>query len=113
MPVNRNRFNSSGGSLALTLTHHAKERMAVRGLRLDALDAVLTYGRVVYTRGADIYAIGRKEIARYAREGVDLAAYDGIQVVVTSDGIILTIYRNRCFHGLRNRCGHRRRPAAA
>ena len=37
------------------------------------LDVALSFGRVVYIRGADIYAIGRKEVALYAREGIDLA----------------------------------------
>ena len=41
---------------------------------------------VVYVRGADLYAIGRKEIARYAKEGIDLSAFHGVQVVVTAEG---------------------------
>ncbi len=94
------------------LTQHAMERMATRGVRADAIDAVLSFGRVVYIRGADIYAIGRKEVALYAREGIDLAAYEGIQIVVTSDGHILTVYRNRSFSGLRQRGTSWRRPVA-
>lgn len=105
------RFDSHGTEDRLTLTSHARERMATRGLRTDAIDAALAYGRVIHVRGADIYAIGRKEIERYAEDGIDLAAYDGVQVVST-DGVIVTVYRNRSFSGLRNRYSFRRRPVA-
>lgn len=95
-----------------TLTRHAVERMAARGIRATALDAVLSFGRVACLRGADIYAIGRKEVAFYAREGIDLSAYEGIQAVVTPGGHVLTAYRNRSFNGLRVRGLSRRRAAA-
>lgn len=104
----KNRFEPNRTVGRFTLTNHAKERMATRGLRADAIDAALAYGRVVYVRGADIYAIGRKEIARYAEEGIDLSSYDGVQVVVTADGAILTVYRNRSFNRLRDRRAYRR-----
>ena len=108
-----NRFEAHRTEGRFTLTNHAKERMAKRGLRSDAIDAALAYGRVVYVRGADIYAIGRKEIARYAKEGIDLSAYDGVQIVGTADGTILTVYRNRSFNGLRDRRMYRRPLALA
>jgi hypothetical protein len=108
MPANDNRLvcRSEG---RFTLTKHARERMAARGLRADAVESVLWFGRAVHTRGADIYVIGRKEVAKYAREGLDLAAFEGIQVVATCDGQIVTVYRNRRFRGLRplRRAGRR------
>ena len=111
MPA-KNRFKPDIADGRCVLTKHAEERMATRGLRVNAINAALAFGRVVYVRGADIYAIGRKEIARYAEEGIDLSAYDGVQVVVTADGAILTVYRNRSFNGLRDRRTYRRRPLA-
>jgi hypothetical protein len=110
MPANDNHFETYRADGRFTLTNHAKERMATRGLRANAIDAALAYGRVVHIRGADIYAIGRKEIARCAKEGIDLSAYDGVQVVVTADGAILTVYRNRSFSGLRDRGTQRGLP---
>jgi hypothetical protein len=109
--MHRSPFRPLRAAGRFTLTQHAKERMATRGVRADAIDAALEFGRVVYIRGADIYAIGRKEIARHLREGIDLSAYEGIQVVVTSDGYILTVYRNRSFNGLRARGSSWRRAA--
>lgn len=112
MPANDNRPELYRIEGRFILTSHAEERMATRRLRPDAVDAALIYGRLVYVRGAEIYAIGRKEIARYREEGINLSAYDGVQVVVSANGIILTVYRNRSFNGLRQRRTHRRRPFA-
>ena len=82
------------------LTRHASRRMAGRGLSHSAVQAAIEYGRVVYIRGAVISAIGRKEVDRFARQGIDLSLYDGIQVVCAPEGTILTAYRNRDFRGL-------------
>ena len=86
--------------------------MACRGVRPRAVHIALTFGRVVRTRGADIYAVGRKEVERYAREGIDLESYEGTQVVVGLNGRIVTVYRNSDFRGLRPRYPARRRSAA-
>ena len=110
-PSNHLRTHRTEGRF--TLTQHGTERMATRGVRADAIDAVLSYGRVVYIRGADIYTIGRKEVALYALDGIDLAPYEGIQIVVTSGGQILTVYRNRSFSGLRQRGNSWRRALAS
>ena len=89
------------------LTKHAKRRMEARRLPEDAVNAALDHGRIVHARGAEIYAIGRNEIARCRREGVDLSAYEGVQVVCSPDGTVLTVYKNRNFRGLRSRARHR------
>ena len=94
------------------LTTHAKQRMACRGIRAAAVDAAITYGRVVHVRGADIYVIGRKEVEHHVRLGIDLDPYEGNQVVVASSGCVLTVYRNRNFRGLRPRGTARRRVVA-
>lgn len=83
------------------LTDHARQRMNMRRISSSAIVAVLRYGRVAIVRGAVIYAIGRKEVERFAVEGIDLAPHEGVQVVCSHDGAILTAYRNRDFRGLR------------
>ncbi|MCL2824737.1 MAG: DUF4258 domain-containing protein [Polyangiaceae bacterium] len=104
-----NYYGPTRTDRSYVVTKHAKKRMATRCLRADAVGAALNYGRVVHARGAVTYAIGRKEIARYAVDGINLSDYDGVQVVVTSDGTILTVYRNRCFKRLRDFNSHRSR----
>lgn len=93
--------------LGTMLTRHAAERMSTRRLPAAAVTAVITYGRTVRTRGAEILAIGRREVEMYEREGIDLSRYEGVQVVCSREGVVLTVYRNRDFRGLRPRAGRR------
>lgn len=62
-----------------------------------------------WTRGARIYAIGRREVERYRAQGVDLDPFEGVQVVTKLDGAVLTVYRNRDLRGLRRDDHPRRR----
>ncbi|KFA90327.1 hypothetical protein Q664_29390 [Archangium violaceum Cb vi76] len=86
-----------------SLSQHAQQRMRMRGIPLEAVCAALWYGRVVRTRDAEFYVIGHQEIRRYAHEGIDLTAYEGVHVVCTDEGHILTVYRNRDLSHLRPR----------
>lgn len=88
------------------LTDHAHRRMTARRVSPEALDAVLLHGRVCHVRGAEIHALGHKEVERLEREGVDLRRYEGLQVVCAIDGAVLTVYRNRDFRGLRREGKH-------
>jgi hypothetical protein len=83
------------------LSWPAKSQMEARSLTADAVRGVLKYGRTSWTRGARIYAIGRKEVQHYRRQGVDLSRFEGVHVVESADGTILTVYRNRDLRGLR------------
>ncbi|MCC6630142.1 MAG: hypothetical protein IT340_22405 [Chloroflexi bacterium] len=93
-----------------TFTQHPLHKMHARRLSADAVTAALAYGRAAWTRGARIYAIGRREVERYRTLGVDLDPFEGVQVVTKPDGAILTVYRNRDLRGLRrgNHLRHRR-----
>jgi hypothetical protein len=83
------------------LTAHALNRMDGRRLSTEAVRFALTYGRSSWTRGAKIYAIGRKEVERWRGTGVNLAAFEGVHVVTAGDGAILSVYRTRDLRGLR------------
>lgn len=98
---------ASGKSPAIT--QHAWTRMSGRSLNFQTVDAVLNYGRVVHVRGAAIHVIGKKEVEKLARFGVDLGGCEGVQVVCTPDGsAVLTVYRNSDFRGLKSRGAKRR-----
>jgi hypothetical protein len=103
MPMTSGDVRSSSGDeeLVAQVTNHATDRMSERGIPPEAVDKVLEYGREVPTRGGTVYAIGRQEVKRYAREGVDLVEYSGVQVVCTGHGVVLTVYRNHNFRQLR------------
>jgi hypothetical protein len=81
--------------------------MYERRLSDEAVHMVVVYGRLARVRGAEIYAVGRKEVERYLAEGVDLSRLQGVQVVCSPSGAILTVYRNDDFRGLRPRGGRR------
>lgn len=89
------------------ITKHARKRLRTRRIGEAAVHAAVEHGRVVFTRGAVIYAIGRNEIERARPWGVDLAELDGVQVVVV-DGLVVTVYRNRDLRGLSWRARVRR-----
>ena len=92
------------------LTRHAWERMCGRSLSPDMVRRVLRCGRVAHVRGAKIYAVGRKEIKRFQQNGIDLSDVEGVQVVCSHSGAVMTAYRNHNFRGLRPRLrrSHRR-----
>jgi hypothetical protein len=99
----------SNDSQTLTTTSsHAQKRMQHRGIDTAAIEAAMAFGREVFTRGAIVHAIGRREIEQWRDEGINLSAYDGVQVVCSHDGAVLTVYRNRSFRGLRPGLGRGR-----
>ena len=86
--------NISGVSFSHSLTDHAIERMQQRGISNEAVFQTISFGRISRGRGATIYAIGKKEISEYAKDGIDLTPYEGVHVVMTRIGTISTVYRN-------------------
>jgi hypothetical protein len=95
-----------------SLTRHAWERMSGRGLSPAAIRLVQTYGRAVHIRGATIYVVGRREVEDYRQDGIELSSVEGVQVVCTESGLILTVYRNRDLRGLRPKSRRNRRRRA-
>jgi hypothetical protein len=83
------------------ISWHAKNQMDARSLSADALRSAVKYGRTSWTRGARIYVIGRKEVQHYRGQGIDLSRFEGVHVVESADGTILTVYRNHDLRGLR------------
>lgn len=86
-----------------SLTKHAIERMVNRSISRTAIEAAIEFGRCVEIRDAQIFAIGRKEVEKYRRDGIDLSEFEGTQVVVTASGAVMTVYRNSDFRSLRTR----------
>ena len=99
--VHQDGYDENTPLHSLLLTYHAHRRMAARRLSSETVTAVLTFGRSIHARGAEIRVIGRKEIARYRPQGVDLTPFEGVQLVCAQDGTIITMYRNRDLRRLR------------
>lgn len=87
---------------AIAFTNHARQRMTGRRINQTDVENVLHFGREVHTRGASIFVIGRKEVTKYLATGVDLRRQEGLQVVCSPDGAVLTVYRNNDFSSLKH-----------
>ena len=85
------------------LTRHAALRCQNRGIPAAAVEAALDYGQHRAERGADFYVIGWREIRYYRALGVDLARWEGVEVVCAHDGRVLTAYRNKNARAMRDR----------
>ncbi|TNF32993.1 MAG: DUF4258 domain-containing protein [Deltaproteobacteria bacterium] len=92
----------------LSLTHHAAYRARTRSIPAEALDAAMTFGRHRAVRNADIYTLGWREVRALAARGIDVARWEGVEVVCSHDGDVLTTYRNTNARALRRPYGVRR-----
>jgi hypothetical protein len=97
-------MNAGLQSPPFLLSEHAHTRMGARSISSVNLAKVLCYGRLAHVRKARIFVIGRREVARWRREGVDLSDLEGIHVVCACDhDTVITVYRNRDLRGVRPR----------
>jgi hypothetical protein len=85
------------------LTRHALQRCLSRRIPTAALEAAFDYGLCRFTRGAVVYTLGWREVRCWARRGVELSRWEGIEVVVGHDGRIITAYRNQNPRAMRDR----------
>ena len=90
------------------LTLHATDRSRTRGIPTEAIDTAMEYGKHRAIRGADVYTLGWREVRFHAERGLDLSRWEGVEVVCAHDGQILTVYRNKNPHALRDRSPRRR-----
>ena len=92
----------------VTLSQHAEERMDARSIGAEAIEGVIGCGRVVYVNKARIYFVGRREVRQHAKLGIDISAWEGIHVVTSLSGVVVTTYRNSDIRHLRPRRPRRR-----
>ncbi len=81
----------------MNLTQHAKQRMQQRGIPRQAIDYVLTYGRVSHDhRGGCVVWLDKRSRARIGREEGrqvvrKLDKHLNAYAVMNSDGVVLTV----------------------
>ncbi len=88
---------------SMDFSDHALDRMSRRRIAPNLAQTVVALGREIHTRGATVYFIGRDEVEREKTTGSDLRPLEGLCVVCSREGTVLTVYRNRRLKGLR-RC---------
>jgi len=93
-------------ALGLDMSEHATRRSFARRIPFDSVLAACMHGREVHTRGAVLYVIGKKEVARARMSGEDISRCQGVHVVCSREDMVLTVYRNQDLRRLRpNRRG--------
>lgn len=85
----------------LAMTTHAFVRMQQRGICSAGVQAAVVYGRRIRAKGVTFCVLGRKEVERQAERGVDLHAFEGLQVLLSRDNAVVTVYRSRNLHAIR------------
>ncbi len=83
------------------ITKHAEVRMNKRGITRQMIELVLMFGRKIYARGVVFYVIGKREIQRFHDKEAALKNMEGIQVLTSVDGVIITTYRNKNLRAIR------------
>jgi Domain of unknown function (DUF4258) len=79
------------------MTHHARIRMQQRGIRPDALEALLDYGRARYlhSKGREVVFFDKKAWARLENDRPASAREAGrlsrTYAVIGSDGTVITV----------------------
>lgn len=92
----------------VTFSQHAEMRMDARSIGAEAIKGVIRCGRVVYVNKAKIFFVGRREVRQHAMHGIDISAWEGIHVVTSLSGVVVTTYRNSDIRHLRPRRPRRR-----
>ena len=97
------------------ISTHAIDRCRTRRIPELALHAALEFGHTRTTRGAVVHTLGWRQVRDLAERGIDLSRYEGVEVVESHDGVIVTVYRNRNGRAMRGRGrvgrrGHRTYP---
>ena len=83
--------------LFLGLTNHAVRRSSQRGIKTKHIANLLKFGRKNYQNGAIYYSIGNKEIEKYKNICPALKEMNGMHLVSSITGDVVTIFRNKNF----------------
>lgn len=82
-------------------SQHAQIREGQRGISKKQVMLAYQYGRVIHSRRATYYVIGNKEIEKYGSIEPELKAMNGIQLVMSSNGTVMTAFRNKDLRKIR------------
>lgn len=88
--------------ISLGYSYHAHKRANQRGVTADTVAHILRFGRKQHQKGAVYYSIGRKEVSKYKHLCPALKNMNGLHVVMSLSGEILTIFRNKNFKIVRH-----------
>lgn len=84
-----------------SLSLHARSRLDARGVSKTALEAALRWGRRTWSHGDLCFRLDHRSVAVARKRGVRVDAHEGTTVIITQDGTVRTIWRNRAPRRLR------------
>jgi hypothetical protein len=73
---------------------HARRRGAQSNLRTNDVDLVRKYGVLERRTGVEFYFVRKREVKRYLDSEPRLAKLEGVVMVMSRDGVVITFYRN-------------------
>lgn len=82
---------------ALGLSIHAYKRCIQRGIKQKMIAHIIRFGRKKYQNNAIYYSVGRKEIKKHAQVCPALKEMNGMHLVMSTQGTVLTLFRNKDF----------------
>ena len=78
----------------MTWSKHAKRRSQQRSIDDAAIQAALDWGTMIRQYGGSrVYHLGRRDVRRADRQGESLQRYRGVAVIVSRDGVVITVVR--------------------
>lgn len=86
----------------LVISHHAQRRVDMRGVNQQVIELLLKFGREVKARGVLFYVVGKKEVQQSCKQEPALKDMEGMQVLTSEDGVIITTYRNKHLRQIRH-----------
>tara|TARA_R110002124_G_scaffold232843_1_gene397899 strand:+ start:426 stop:752 length:327 start_codon:yes stop_codon:yes gene_type:complete len=86
---------------SLVNSRHAKLREDQRGITEKQITLAFQYGRIIHARRATYYVVGKKEIDKHSAVEPALKEMNGIHLVVSSNGTLLTVYKNKDLRKIR------------
>jgi hypothetical protein len=83
------------GLLITSISNHARKRTAQRGIELREVELAILIGEDTNQDGAIIFFLGRRQLVENGFISPDRKRLEGLTVLMSRDGTVITAYRNR------------------
>ena len=78
----------------MQMTDHAQVRCAQRQIDPETFAFIKKYGRKIWRTGVAFYFLGKRDIPQKLRGDDRFAKLEGVILLVSADGTLITTYRN-------------------
>ena len=93
--MGRRIMEGTGAAASAGVSEHARLRGAQSNLCASDMELVRRYGILERRTGARFYILRRREVERYRDVEPRLAKLHDIVMIVSSDNMVITVYRNK------------------